>query len=343
MSADVGGENKACSGCGIAEGGDVKLKDCSACKLVKYCGIECQRKHRSQHKKDCKRRAAELRDELLFKQPESSHRGDCPICCLPLSLDKQKSVLMGCCLKMICNGCDYANPMDVVGVKICQKCPFCRLPTAKSQEVLESNLMKRVEANDPVAMYQMAGYRYQEKKFSGAIEYYTKAAGLGHAEAHYELSCLYHDGGKGVKQDKKRCLYHAEEAAIGGHPIARYNLASNEIEHGRFERAAKHWIIGAKLGHDNSLDGVKTSFKTGFVSKEDFAAALRAHQAAVDATKSPQRDEALVARQNMHNLDANPELRDRMMRSTFNRMSPDARRRARQNVRDGTFRMDYDI
>jgi hypothetical protein len=29
--------------------------------------------------------------------------------------------------------------------------------------------------------------------------------------------------------------------------------------------------------------------KIGLVSKEDFAAALRAHQAAIDATKSPQR------------------------------------------------------
>jgi len=30
----------------------------------------------------------------------------------------------------------------------------------------------------------------------------------------------------------------------------------------------------------------------GRVSKDDFAAALRAHQAAVDATKSPQREAA---------------------------------------------------
>jgi hypothetical protein len=30
----------------------------------------------------------------------------------------------------------------------------------------------------------------------------------------------------------------------------------------------------------------------GFVSKEDFEAALRGHQAAVDATKSKQREEA---------------------------------------------------
>jgi hypothetical protein len=33
----------------------------------------------------------------------------------------------------------------------------------------------------------------------------------------------------------------------------------------------------------------------GDVDKEDFAAALRAHQAAVDATKSPQREVAAAA------------------------------------------------
>jgi len=32
------------------------------------------------------------------------------------------------------------------------------------------------------------------------------------------------------------------------------------------------------------------AFKAGFVSKDDLAAALRAHQAAEDATKSPQRE-----------------------------------------------------
>ena len=36
--------------------------------------------------------------------------------------------------------------------------------------------------------------------------------------------------------------------------------------------------------------------KRGFVKKEDFAAALRGHQAAVDATKSPQRQAAEAAK-----------------------------------------------
>ena len=49
-----------CANCG-KQGSDTKLKDCTACRLVKYCGVECQKAHRKQHKKTCKKRAAELK------------------------------------------------------------------------------------------------------------------------------------------------------------------------------------------------------------------------------------------------------------------------------------------
>jgi hypothetical protein len=50
--------------------------------LVKYCSAECQRNHWPKHKKDCKLRAAKLRDEALFKDPPAKE--DCPICFLPM-------------------------------------------------------------------------------------------------------------------------------------------------------------------------------------------------------------------------------------------------------------------
>ena len=68
-----------CANCG-KEGS--KLKACTACKLVKYCNRECQITHRPQHKKECRKRASELHDEKLFKQPPS--KDDCPICFLKL-------------------------------------------------------------------------------------------------------------------------------------------------------------------------------------------------------------------------------------------------------------------
>ena len=65
---------KCCASCGKADVDDVKLKKC-ACKLVRYCTVECQKNHRPQHKKVCKKRLAELRDDRLFTQPDESYLG----------------------------------------------------------------------------------------------------------------------------------------------------------------------------------------------------------------------------------------------------------------------------
>ena len=106
--------------------------------------------------------------------------------------------------------------------------------------------------------------------------------------AHYNLSLMYSEG-KGVEKDNKKKVYHLEEAAIGGHPDARFNLGCIK---GNNERSVKHFIIAAKLGDDDALEAVKQGFAHGVASKEDYEATLRGYNAAVDATKSSQRDVA---------------------------------------------------
>ena len=280
-----------CASCGVAEGDDIKLKRCTACYLVKYCSVKCQKDHRPKHKKECKKRAAELKDELLFKQPESTHWGDCPICCLPIPIDPQKSTLYRCCSKLICYGCSYSNGKRQYEGGLEVKCPFCRKAVPKTEEETIKRLMKRIEANDPVAMCEMGKGRLHERDYRAAFEFWTRAAALGDVGAHYELSCLYRDG-LGVEKDKKKQLHHLEKAAIGGHPEARHNLAIMEGRNSRLDRAAKHWIIAAKLGLDDSLDSLKNAYKAGLMSKDDFAAALRGYQTAINTMKSPQREEA---------------------------------------------------
>jgi tetratricopeptide (TPR) repeat protein len=296
MSSNTGEVEEACANCGKAEVDDVKLKICTACKLVKYCSVECQKNHRPQHKKTCKKRAAEIQDDRLFRQPEESHLGECPICCLPLSLDNDKRTMMACCSKLICDGCDYANNVRESEEGLEHKCPYCREPVPDAQEECEKNLMERVKVNDPVALNQMGSKCYNKGDYEGAFEYWTKSAELGDINAHYNLACSYSDG-VGVEKDMKKSIYYLEEAAIGGHPEARYNLGANEWNNRRFDRAVKHNIIAAKLGDDEALEMVKKGFATGYVSKEDFEAALRGHQAAVDATKSTQREKVEKARQ----------------------------------------------
>jgi len=83
-----------------------------------------------------------------------------------------------------------------------------------------------------------------------------------------------------------------EEAAIGGHVSARYNLGCCEEGNGRIDRAVKHFIIAASMGCDESVKALWKYHARGLVKKEVFSVTLRAHQAAVDATKSPQREEA---------------------------------------------------
>ncbi len=290
MSADTAVDKSCCcASCGIAQADDVKLKKCTACYLVRYCSIKCQKDNRKQHKRVCKKRAAELRDELLFKQPEGTHLGDCPICMIPLPLDRKKSTLMSCCSKVVCYGCFVINLLREKKAKTTCKCPFCREATPETEEEFDERRMERGKINDPVALSGLGIEQLENGNYRKAFEYLTRAAQLGDVEAHFNLSTLYFDG-FGVEKDGAKEIYHLEEAAIGGHPAARYNLGCIEMDNGNTERAVKHRIIAACQGHDQSMKALKDAFKKGCISKEDLAATVRAHQAAVDATKSPQRE-----------------------------------------------------
>eukprot|EP00984_Skeletonema_dohrnii_P016558 scaffold7395_cov95-Skeletonema_dohrnii-CCMP3373.AAC.1 len=88
--------------------------------------------------------AAELqRDEALFRQPESTHLGDCPICFLPLEIDPYKSTLQSCCSKVICKGCRRANKLRGVNKNLHHTCLMCRQPTPRSDKEVNMYSMKR--------------------------------------------------------------------------------------------------------------------------------------------------------------------------------------------------------
>ena len=61
---------------------------------------------------------------------------------------------------------------------------------------------------------------------------------------------------------------------------------------GNIERAVKHYIIAANLGHEKSMEALRKHYSLGNVTKEEFDTTLLSHQAAIDAMKSEQREEA---------------------------------------------------
>ncbi len=292
MSSAADETDEVCASCGVAAVDDVKLKKCDAgCDLVKYCSDECQENHRPQHKDSCAKRMAELRDDDLFTMPDGSHHGECPVCCLPLSLDPPKSRMMVCCSKLVCNGCNVANQRREIEAGLQRRCVYCRQPASDTDEEASKYMMKRMKKNCPVAMAGLGRDRYHEGDYETALEYLTKAAELGDATAHFTLSVMYRKG-EGVEKNNEKEIHHLEEAANRGHPTARFNLGCEEAHNGNFERAVKHFTIAANLGFHNSLELIRDLHADGHARKEDYTTALRAYQAAVDATKSAERDEA---------------------------------------------------
>jgi TPR repeat protein len=102
-------------------------------------------------------------------------------------------------------------------------------------------LMKRVEANDPNLIYELAnhhhtkGLRGSQEDREKAKELWTQAAKLGSSTAHFKLGICYSQEG-----DLKKAKFHFEFAAMAGHEVAREMLGLMEGISGNMERSIKH-------------------------------------------------------------------------------------------------------
>ncbi|EJK61691.1 hypothetical protein THAOC_17774, partial [Thalassiosira oceanica] len=288
--------DEVCANCGKQGSDTVKLKNCTACRLVRYCVVDCQRAHRKQHKKACKRRAAELKDEQLYSQGQERPDGDfCPICTLPIPLPMDKHFLFAvCCMKRICKGCDMAA--DQRGMN---DCAFCRTPFPDNDTDDDDRLamiQARVAKKDPEAI-TFLGEKYfhgdlgLQKDARKAFELFTEAAELGSIESLFSLGNVYRLG-EGVHKDMAKAVELYEKAAMQGHVDSRHNLGQSEVEKGNYNRAVRHYLISAKMGHKGSVKMIKKLFMAGHATKEQYAEALKGYQDAVDEMKSHDRDEA---------------------------------------------------
>ena len=269
----------SCANCGKGEEDSTKLKKCSACLSVKYCSAECQKAHRPQHKKECKKRAAELHDEKLFKEVEPE---ECPICMLPLPFDIRGTIFHSCCGKVICKGCIRAMFMSE-GKDIC---PFCRAPHNISDEEEIKRLNKLMNNGSADAFYTLGGYYARglygmPQDHQKANELYLKAGKLGCSTGYFNLGQAYREK-IGVEVDMKKAKYYYELAAMMGSIVARCNLGIMEGRAGNIERAIKHRLIAARAGDKLSLNKVKDYFMQGIVTKDEYASTLRAHHKSLD-------------------------------------------------------------
>ena len=276
-----------CASCG-KEGNDLNV--CNKCDLAAYCNAACKKKHRSKHKNECEKRAAELHDDELFKQPPPPE--DCPICMLSLPSLYTGKRYKTCCGKRICSGCIHAVQIRDGGVGLC---PFCRTPAPTAEEEMIERY-NRMQLDDAEAMYEMGSFYHDgmygfPQDYAKALELWHKAVDLGYAPSYYGIGVAY-DLGNGVERDKKKAEYYYELAAMGGDATARHNIGHLECNAGNYDRALKHFMLAVGGGEKESLSTIKEMFVNGDATKDDYAKALRAYQAHLVEIKSAQRDEA---------------------------------------------------
>jgi TPR repeat protein len=117
---------------------------------------------------------------------------------------------MACRGKTICTGCSYEHEQHDNST-----CPFCRKSQPRTEQQLNVLVNKRLEANDPKAIYQL-GCMYVngnddsnniKKNIGKSIELFHRAAELGCAQAYHKLADIYFNG-IGVSKD------HAKRAVL---------------------------------------------------------------------------------------------------------------------------------
>jgi len=207
---------------------------------------------------------------------------------------------MACCGKEICSGCSYAPVYDNRGNEVAEKkCAFCRSPDPESYEKGIERIMKRVEKDDPIAIYTIGNY-YKDGRngypqdYTKALELWHRAAELGYADAYCCIGYSY-EFGRGVKVDKKKAKHNFEQAAMGGDVAARHNVGVSEEKKGNTRKAIKHYTIAVRNGHDVSLDTIQKMYSIGYATKDDYTTALQSYQVYLGEIKSKQRDEAVAA------------------------------------------------
>ena len=233
----------------------------------------------------------ELVEKMVFER--GTERVDlCPGCGLLLPLDWNEKDFYRCCLREYCNGCilDIVNKREFL-----DSCPMCSQP-AENNVVDIAHYTKASQDGNPMATWMLgnesaAGTSGLKKNVNAAIALWTLASELGCARAHCSLGDLFYPEGDHHNLDA--AILHYAEAAMSGNLYGRIQMAKVELSNfGSVERGLKHFIIASKMGSEKTLSVIRNLLAGGLATREQYKEALIGYQEAVEAMRSPSRDEA---------------------------------------------------
>ena len=293
---------KLCSAC---EKETDTLKMCNGCQCVWYCDKKCQNKHRKEHKKECRLIKKELdkrggkldlgTEEDIVPLGKLTPREECPICMRVLPIRAKLQTYHACCGKRVCRSCDYQHEIKSGGGGR-RTCAFCRTAVPKSGEEIMVQLRKRVELQDPAALYNLALW-YDKGRYglpvdqTRCIELLRESADLEYPPALGILGVFHKFGQMGLEENLEEAIKYTEKAAEGGDLDARYNLGCAVYANGDHVAAMRHWRQSAPGGLKASMGALIECFEEGSLHHGDLAKSLQAFHRARAEMKSEDRDQ----------------------------------------------------
>lgn len=140
---------------------------------------------------------------------------------------------------------------------------------------VEGNTSSNVNSNENKAedYYKTGEKYYNGQKYVESVEWYQKAANLGHVRAQYSLGLMYSDG-KGVEQNYPKAIEWYTKAANQGYKYAQFNLAKI-YEEGRggnqdYKKAYEWYLKGASQGEDHAQNSIGNFYYAGLYVKRDY-------------------------------------------------------------------------
>ena len=157
--------------------------------------------------------------------------------------------------------------------------------------------------------YGIKGFKRDEKK---AFKELMESADLGNRDACCLIARSYFEGDC-VERDMNLAKYWYQIAAVRGCSASRVELASFDLEEKDPESAVRHLMISCRQGNDDGLDLLGRLYRRGlkrknpFVTKDQYAEALRSHKKFSDSLKSKSREAAVAFTRSLKSM-LSPEL-----------------------------------
>lgn len=213
-----------CENCFQEEKTEGRFKPCSRCKLVKYCGNDCQSAHwKSTHNKLC----IPVEEFKVLEDPHYNGGGDeidrgmipCAICLEQVSADTD------CVLP--CKHIYHVKCISTLRAtnSVQQVCPLCRtnLPPGP-QDSYNTAYLILVESNWELYPAQRKGAK--------AIELLLNAASEGHLRATLLLATIFHHGYHyhDILVDERAVEWAQKAAALGTFSLSGLNWFKIELD-----------------------------------------------------------------------------------------------------------------